>query len=675
MKKILLSLMIAIPIFASAQVSNPEKTRTYLNKTGWSATVSSEELIGEPAPSGPIAAILDNDLTTYWHSQWQGGSGTFPYEIVVNLGSAKSVGGIYFVNRQGRSDRDAQNIEIYTSPDNSTWTKQITSTAQNIRTKQNFDFTATANSVQYIKLIILDGYNGSDICLADFGVYTISISDNTAWSRVGWTATGTNTQGSGGAGDYGGFEATIDNDNSTYWHSKWSVPAEGQVTPTNPLFLEYDMQSVLQFNKISLVNRAGNSQGFFNKFTVSYKENAGDAWTQIPTVFSSTLANPAKNNFNLGSTISARYIRLDITETSQANWYAMLAEFRVHWNQSYPMEASDNTSYDRTDWVITATDKDGNPDSFPGRGTGAIKDGDNGSWWEADYSKGGPTEIEPAKTFFPRTLLFDFGAVKQVNKFSYVQRNHVNSRIKTATLSYSTDGVTYTNMSAITWILNSNQNAILIGHTENIRYVKIVIAESVADGASVALAEFRAHYDQILPVELSNFQAKANGSSVNLSWATNSEHNASRFNVTRSIDGKKFNTIARVDAAGTSTSTKNYRFTDATPLAGVNYYQLQQIDYNGDSNASKVVSATIALNKGELVVKQVNANEVTLALSGVSATSGTITASNVLGQTLASQAVDFSNGNSFTVKTGAAKGLIIFTLSTTQGTLTKKIVK
>src|SRR5699024_5879704 len=38
------------------------------------ADVSSEETVGEPAGSGIAAAAIDGDVSTYWHTQWQGGS-------------------------------------------------------------------------------------------------------------------------------------------------------------------------------------------------------------------------------------------------------------------------------------------------------------------------------------------------------------------------------------------------------------------------------------------------------------------------------------------------------------------------------------------------------------------------------------------------------------------------
>jgi len=135
------------------------------------------------------------------------------------------------------------------------------------------------------------------------------------------------------------------------------------------------------------------------------------------------------------------------------------------------------------------------------------------------------------------------GTLRNINQLSYIQRNHVNSRIKTANIKISPDDITYETLPAITWATNSSQNYINLSSTKNIRFIQIDIAESVVDASSVTLAEFRTHYNSTLPVELSSFTAKSNGSSVGLKWTTATESNASHFNFTSSTDGSKFSSI------------------------------------------------------------------------------------------------------------------------------------
>ncbi len=63
------------------------------------ASVSSEQLSGEPAPNGPAAAAIDGNAATYWHSQWSPSEARFPHSIVVDLGAEQSVCGLWYSGR------------------------------------------------------------------------------------------------------------------------------------------------------------------------------------------------------------------------------------------------------------------------------------------------------------------------------------------------------------------------------------------------------------------------------------------------------------------------------------------------------------------------------------------------------------------------------------------------
>ena len=101
-----------------------------------------------------------------------------------------------------------------------------------------------------------------------------------------------------------------------------------------------------------------------------------------------------------------------------------------------------------------------------------------------------------------------------------------------------------------------------------------------------------------LPVELTTFNAKAQGSSINLDWATASEKQSSHFDIERSADAQNWATIGSVKAAGTSVRAHTYTYTDNAPLSNVNYYRLKQVDLDGKFEYSQV--ATAAIGKGKL---------------------------------------------------------------------------
>ena len=82
-----------------------------------------------------------------------------------------------------------------------------------------------------------------------------------------------------------------------------------------------------------------------------------------------------------------------------------------------------------------------------------------------------------------------------------------------------------------------------------------------------------------LPVTLLYFTAKKNTvSSAILNWKTSQEINSATFDVERSNDAVRFTKIGTVAAAGNSSLSLAYNFTDNNPAKGMNYYRLKQID-------------------------------------------------------------------------------------------------
>ena len=92
----------------------------------------------------------------------------------------------------------------------------------------------------------------------------------------------------------------------------------------------------------------------------------------------------------------------------------------------------------------------------------------------------------------------------------------------------------------------------------------------------------------VLPVKLTDFEAKPEGSKVKLTWTTASEQNNKGFEIQKSYDGKAFNTIGFVAGKGNSLSSVNYHFYDNDIKNGKIYYRLKQVDFNGLSEVSEV---------------------------------------------------------------------------------------
>ncbi len=118
----------------------------------------------------------------------------------------------------------------------------------------------------------------------------------------------------------------------------------------------------------------------------------------------------------------------------------------------------------------------------------------------------------------------------------------------------------------------------------------------------------------ILPVELSQFDAAAVNDHVDVDWTTGSELNSAWFNVQRSPDAETFTTVGRVTAAGHSNSPIDYYFKDGSPLPGLSYYRLEQVDVNGDTELSHMVPVFFRGNGGMQVYPNPAKEELNLSI-------------------------------------------------------------
>lgn len=97
-----------------------------------------------------------------------------------------------------------------------------------------------------------------------------------------------------------------------------------------------------------------------------------------------------------------------------------------------------------------------------------------------------------------------------------------------------------------------------------------------------------ADIDVPAPVELLSFMLSKESNQVLLHWQTASEINNDYFSIERSSDGQHFSTIGHVKGAGNSLSGLRYTFADVQPLAGLNYYRLKQVDFDGSVSYSEI---------------------------------------------------------------------------------------
>ena len=98
-------------------------------------------------------------------------------------------------------------------------------------------------------------------------------------------------------------------------------------------------------------------------------------------------------------------------------------------------------------------------------------------------------------------------------------------------------------------------------------------------------------YSAPLPIELVDFNSQIiSNNTVSLNWTTATEINNDHFEIERSSSMSDFISIGEVKGAGNSVLEQQYSFKDNSPLTGMNYYRLKQIDFDGKFSYSPVIA-------------------------------------------------------------------------------------
>ncbi len=149
-----------------------------------------------------------------------------------------------------------------------------------------------------------------------------------------------------------------------------------------------------------------------------------------------------------------------------------------------------------------------------------------------------------------------------------------------------------TNFNVYEMAVNANAGTMMVGG-----------AFTTADGTTVNYIAKFTDSNNPLPVELTKFSARINGSSVLLNWQTATEVNNFGFEIERkTIDNWK--KVGFVEGAGTSNAPKEYLFIDKNPSSGKYSYRLKQIDRDGKFSYSQSVEVEIGVVPKEFSLSQ-----------------------------------------------------------------------
>ena len=178
----------------------------------------------------------------------------------------------------------------------------------------------------------------------------------------------------------------------------------------------------------------------------------------------------------------------------------------------------------------------------------------------------------------------------------------------------------------------------------------------------------------VLPISLKSFNGVKKDDTIQLNWETASEQNNAYFNVLRSTDGKKFSVIGKVDGKGNSNEIVNYNFLDINPSIGTNYYQLEQVDFDGESSKSEVIAVASGIRSTELTVYSTsNSNQIKMSVISGNSSPASIEIYSISGQKILSQTIKLNKGyNNVVLPVSLSSGIFVATLQTPSETISKK---
>ncbi|MBO9727239.1 MAG: discoidin domain-containing protein [Chitinophaga sp.] len=148
------------PVLDPAIGSKPE-----IPKTGWViADVDSEES-GYPATNA-----LDNDPSTYWHTQYSGAEPTHPHQLTIDMGTSHLLNGLTFRDRQGVWP-GIKDVTVYTKTATGNWTQAGVFTLRKSDMDQFISFTTPVDA-RYFRIVTSSSYDDGRSCaLAEIGAY------------------------------------------------------------------------------------------------------------------------------------------------------------------------------------------------------------------------------------------------------------------------------------------------------------------------------------------------------------------------------------------------------------------------------------------------------------------------------------------------------------------------
>jgi Metallo-peptidase family M12/Secretion system C-terminal sorting domain/Fibronectin type III domain len=170
-----------------------------------------------------------------------------------------------------------------------------------------------------------------------------------------------------------------------------------------------------------------------------------------------------------------------------------------------------------------------------------------------------------------------------------------------------------------------------------------------------------------LPVELVNFQAKAQNTNNLLTWQTASEQNSRDFEIEKSSDGIHFSKIATIRAVGNTQITSNYSFEDKNPYNST-YYRLKINDLDDKFEYSNIINVK---RGGREILVTPNPTTGILQIENVEDAEALVEVFDAFGKLLKSEML---TGKTISIE-DLPNGVYVISVKTEQQTSLTKIIK
>ncbi len=132
------------------------------DRSNWSVLgVSTEEPAEGPDNRGVGEAVFDDNLGSFWHTQWAGSFGEPPHWIAIDMGEEQELHGIALSGRQSDTPEKPKNVTISVSTDGETWTDIANVDLEETNDEQRF-FVSTFLNARYFKMTVHTNFGDAE---------------------------------------------------------------------------------------------------------------------------------------------------------------------------------------------------------------------------------------------------------------------------------------------------------------------------------------------------------------------------------------------------------------------------------------------------------------------------------------------------------------------------------